>query len=44
LWEAWKFNARRRLPISGPYQLGPVTQSHPLISTVTTTVNAPGPT
>jgi hypothetical protein len=22
LWEAWKFNARRELPISGPYQLG----------------------
>jgi hypothetical protein len=21
LWEAWKFNARRRLPITGPYQL-----------------------
>ncbi|HEV2969836.1 MAG TPA: hypothetical protein VGY55_07590 [Pirellulales bacterium] len=23
LWEAWKFNARRPLPISGPYQMGP---------------------
>lgn len=23
LWEAWKFNARRPLAISGPYQLGP---------------------
>ena len=23
LWEAWKLNARRLLPISGPYQLGP---------------------
>lgn len=23
LWEAWKFNARQELPISGPYQLGP---------------------
>ncbi len=23
LWEAWKLNARRPLPISGPYQLGP---------------------
>lgn len=22
LWEAWKFNAHRPLPISGPYQLG----------------------
>jgi hypothetical protein len=22
LWEAWKLNARRPLPISGPYQLG----------------------
>jgi hypothetical protein len=22
LWEAWKFNARRQLPISGPYQVG----------------------
>lgn len=23
LWEAWKFNARRPLPISGPFQLAP---------------------
>jgi len=23
LWQAWKFNARRPLPISGPYQIGP---------------------
>ena len=23
LWEAWKFNAYRQLPISGPYRLGP---------------------
>jgi hypothetical protein len=22
LWEAWKFNARRRLPITGPYSIG----------------------
>jgi len=22
LWEAWKFNARRQLPITGPYQMG----------------------
>ncbi len=22
VWEAWKFNARRQLPISGPFQLG----------------------
>jgi hypothetical protein len=22
LWEAWKLNARRRLPITGPYQMG----------------------
>jgi hypothetical protein len=22
LWEAWKFNARQQLPISGPYQVG----------------------
>jgi len=25
LWEAWKFNARRQVPISGPYQIGPTT-------------------
>jgi hypothetical protein len=25
LWEAWKFNARRPIPISGPYQIGPGT-------------------
>jgi hypothetical protein len=24
LWEAWKLNARRAVPISGPYQLGPI--------------------
>ena len=23
LWEAWKFNARRPLPITGPYYVGP---------------------
>ncbi|MBX9787767.1 MAG: hypothetical protein K2Y37_02535 [Pirellulales bacterium] len=23
LWEAWKFNARRKLPITGPYQVAP---------------------
>lgn len=26
LWEAWKFNARQELPISGPYQIGPGTE------------------
>jgi hypothetical protein len=43
LWETWKLNARRLLPISGPYQLAPVTSSPPLQSTVAI-ANAPAPT
>ena len=41
LWEAWKLNARRLLPISCPYQLGPATSSPLLASTVAIANAAP---
>jgi hypothetical protein len=33
LWEAWKFSARRVLPITGPFQIGSQTARAPSPST-----------